>query len=319
MLAFGRVKWPFSIAAVLLSAVSLVAQTEDCLHRKVPVSLIKGTPGPARIEPDRLRATIRGKPVKIRGISYNKDMRKAVIVLDSSGSMMGEGNRTKGEWSVATGIVRHIVRWSPDDLQLAFLGFSSTRNDLINFAPGSRAEILLHMDSYGDPKGTTPLWDTIRKMMDNKDLGQIDSIFLISDGEDTSSNEDRDRLIRRLSASKIRVNSILLKGPPTYSEINLNGAENLAELSKQTGGWAYWVDTGKKVDLQKVDQSVEAELRGLLRLRPSQLEIELNQNTKKWTKMDLVYLDEKGKPDKQMDVIYPHLLAPCSADQTSGK
>jgi hypothetical protein len=116
---------------------------------QLQLNFTKGTPI-GQVDPEVLRAEMRGKPLRIESVVPIGGPRRTTIFLDSCGSM-------RGKWSAALTAVMDLTRSVPNDVSLALVAESKIIHQKIEFGPNSRREIAVLVDGLakdtGFPKG----------------------------------------------------------------------------------------------------------------------------------------------------------------------
>jgi hypothetical protein len=315
----------------LASAGPLAAQDAACLHRTLPFSVIDSHRHLVRIgDPVELEGKLRGKPVKILSIKPDNRPHRIVILLDTSGSMLGYLDGRK--WQVARFVALHIARANLANTSLALVLFSDKVNEVIGFSPDplAVAKRFSAIEAYPDfvkahIRGRTALRDAVvfaLRMLG--DAGSDDAIYAITDGGDNASRSKLGNVRDGLDSRGVRFFVTLLGsdepgfGPPE----ELSGPQDAAALAAASGGLVLGPlgmnRFGKaSYDLTKDDfAAIAISLDDLYMTmtRNGLIEIELPQSLDKWSHWRLEFSRGDNAYHKDLLLVYPGDLAPCGAN-----
>jgi von Willebrand factor type A domain len=151
-------------AAVLIAAGQLLAQSESCVRRSIPVNVMtdRGQMVTGLTEKN-FSASMHHQPVKILSVAPDEAPRRVVIVLDASGSMIGE----LPFWQLYLEVARDLVATMPLDTSAGLVVFSP---NVLNTIPltNSRSNLQQELTSLQSgisalPKAprNTALWDAL--------------------------------------------------------------------------------------------------------------------------------------------------------------
>jgi hypothetical protein len=314
------------ISTYLLFAIVLAmtrpasAQEETCLRQTVPLSLdvpanLSGTQDPVA----DIRAKVGGKPTKIISVLPDDRPHRIVILLDASGSM-------QTHWDLVLWMALSLADSSLPNTHVALLIFGKQVKEKVGFSEGQNAvrERLRKLraglrDSAKLAEGPTAIMDALVAGLELLETpNSADSLYLISDGGENSSqvrpHEATDRLIR----SRIRLFVTLLSDPAgsRATAEELNGPERLADLAKKTGGRMIWPFASGFSWRQKGI----AELTGVLDLLHNEMvhnyrvELELSEKLNKPRSLEMNLLGENRKQWKDVQLFYPTELAAARLD-----
>lgn len=188
------------------------------------------------------------KPITVVDARYTQTPGRIVVLLDMSGSMQGDGDPTK--WKIAKEAVEDLLQQTPTDVPIGFLTFAEQVHDVFGFS-SSRTSI--HKWLAQGPtksknlKGYTALRDAIMTgLAILRPFRQGDSLYVITDGDDTKSQESNSQTKTTLLNSRVRLFAFLFAEP--YS--NLDGEESyafLADLCRDSGGFVFSLSTSNEV------------------------------------------------------------------------
>lgn len=193
-----------AVAAVLLAlaSVSPLAQGQDGFRFKSGVELINVTATvtdrsgrfASRLTKDDFIIYEDNKPVEVTHFSADRTPVSLGIVVDTSGSMVGE------KWSAAVSSIDRFFRMMNDELDEFFLYRFSANADIVLDWTNDR-DRLANMVGRIHPNGGTAMYDAVVEAVPMAQSGQNrkKAIVIISDGNDTSSRTgvgDARRVIR---------------------------------------------------------------------------------------------------------------------------
>lgn len=321
-----------SICCLLLAfmfAPPLGAQGTSCLHRTLPVNVIDSRRRLIRLsDPSEFEGKLHGKGIKILSIRPDERPHRIVILLDTSGSMLGDPPGRK--WQMALLAATHLARANLPNTSLALLIFSKSVKEQIGFSQGASA-IAARLSEIGDDpgyakkkvRGTTALLDTIHSSLALlADPGFADVVYVITDAGDNGSRT-RLRTVRDTLASagvRLFVSLVIEDFPPPVTTEEQTGPSEFADLTGATGGFVLGPlgmgPLGKvnydltKNELGRIEIGLDALY--LAMTHDDLLEVELPGTVKKWSNLRLELSPNTRSEHKDWLVVYPRDLSPCS-------
>jgi len=305
----------------------LAAQDTSCLHRTLSLNIIDSRRRLIRLsDPSYFQGKLGRQRVKILSVKPDDRPHRIVILLDTSGSMLGDPPGRK--WQMARYVAAHIARANLPNTSLALLVFSDKVNEQIDFSEGNSAveRRLLEIEADADfakkqLRGKTALRDVVLSALRLlKDPGFVDSIYVITDGGDNESRsrlrEVRDDLVSR----GVRFYLTLLISNRLLTPEEQSGPTDVGELVEATGGLVLGPLGGQPFGRVSYKLTKD-ELHGIaMRLdelyfvmtRNDLIDIELPQTVKKWSRWLLQISPQQKAMHKDWLVLYPGELAPCS-------
>ena len=188
------------------------------------------------------------KPITVLDARYTQAPRRIVVLLDMSGSMQGDADPTK--WKIAKEAVEDLLQQTPAGVPIAFLTFAEQVHDVFGFS-SSRTSI--HKWLAQGPtqsknlKGYTGWRDAIMTGLGIlRPFRQGDSLYVITDGDDTKSQETNSQTKATLLNSGVRLFAFLFAEP--FS--NLDGEVSyafLTDLCRDSGGFVFGLSTSNEV------------------------------------------------------------------------
>jgi von Willebrand factor type A domain len=306
--------------AITLGAAQLPVQTDSCLRRTVPVSLMTGKGSiVTELTEINFKGSVHHHPVKILSVTPNVSPARVMIVLDASGSMTAK----KYGWDVFLSAAKRLVEAMPANTLVGLTVFSSKIEKtipLMNDGKSLQEELAVLASGSKTSKGPhqTALWDALSATIDG--FGpphEADSIYAITDGEDNASKTDLKELKKALLARRIRLFffSVAMHDSPVLHE--QNGPAYLQDLTESSGGYGINLSPIALVTSPEfVDHSGKLTASGqwlLMQFRQiftfQRVELELPEVFQKTEDLDL---KTTGLNAKDLILTYPHKLPPCT-------
>ena len=209
------------------------------MHRTVPLLIQdkNGTPVVGLTASD-LSGEFRGKPVQILSVTVDGRPRQIVILLDASGSMYYLEN---GKWPVTLRIIADLLASVRKQDSISLMIFSGKVDEVMDAAQGREAilkrlrELAPGRKAFPKWNGTTAIWDSILAATSSPQaLHSGDVIYLVSDGDDNASREQRSRVRHKLLEQGIRIFAFLLSSGPYYGA---EDSEDVIGLARKTGAF----------------------------------------------------------------------------------
>src|SRR5258708_4898514 len=150
------------ILTLALSPALLEAQNNRCLQRTVLVSAWEDSGRQVSgLETAGFEARIGKQKIQIASMTPAPVNRRAMLLLDVSGSMAGDSVHEK--WSTAIAIANQVLSNAPASLSLGMIVFSDKILERVEFGPLARNEIASRLQKHAGmrPAGGTALLDTI--------------------------------------------------------------------------------------------------------------------------------------------------------------
>jgi len=236
------------VAAMLVSATPLLAQTDLCLHRSVAVNVFdsRGETVPGLIA-ENFQASLRHQSIKILSVTQSSAPR-VVIVLDASATVLGE----KSEWEFSIGSARQLSDTLPRRASLGLIVFSSSIEKTISLT-NDRQAIATELDRLKTGRralisGTrkTALWDAMGQALLLFGPPQAgDALYVISDGLDKTMRLQLRNFER--SMGTVRVFALVADPYPNAAPASGIG-EELLRLAADSGGSTLIVSTEPSVE-----------------------------------------------------------------------
>ena len=180
-----------SVSIFLLSSIIAGGKDNPCLHRTVLVSAIENSGKQVSgLNASRFDARLGRDRIQILSVMPAPAERRAVLLLDASGSMGGD--RVHEKWPTAVGLATEVVSTAPATLSLGMIAFSAKLLEQVDFGPAARDQMASKLQNYArmSPSGQTPLLDAISRAVGMLEPVRVaDSIYLISDAGDNFSKE----------------------------------------------------------------------------------------------------------------------------------
>jgi hypothetical protein len=321
-------------AVGFLWAIPSAAQDISCSQRTVSLNIIDAQRRLIRLsDPAYFDGKFGGKPVKIVSIKPDERPHRIVVLLDSSGSMLGQPTGRK--WQAALFTAAHIAKANLTNTSLSLLIFSDKVNEQIDFSQGAQA-IAKRLSEIGSDRsyakkhvrGTTALLDAVLSALRLLgDAGLEDSIYVITDGDDNKSRARmrvvREKLVNR--GVRFYVSLLASERPGIITTEEKTGPAEFAELAAATGGFVLGplgVSPLGQVsyDLtEKERHGIAIGLDGLYMAmtRNDLVAVDFPLTVNRWSKWSLSLSPEEKTGHKDWLLVYPRELAPCPAQANS--
>ncbi|MGH9686095.1 MAG: vWA domain-containing protein [Candidatus Acidiferrales bacterium] len=232
-------------AALILSAPWFPSRAQEpCPRTLIPTSFLDSQfRAITDVLPADIEGRFHGKSVKITSIAPDRRLHRAILLLDSSGSMSSlTGGISK--WDVAVAVADDFFNQYASSAEVALSTFNADISVLAGFSSDNssvRATLqelsTNHVDERVRVRGLT----FIRKAVLNATRqfghpGPADSIILITDGRETPGGSS-DKLADALAAGMVRLFIVFVSEPiggPTPEE--MASPEELSEIAVNSGG-----------------------------------------------------------------------------------
>ncbi len=314
----------------------LRAQTDACRLRRLSVIVrdSRGVPIDG-LAPEDFSAKFKGKAVQIVSLAQADRPRRAVMLLDTSGSM--KGIQETGQWKLALEIVNQFANAFSPHGQLAFLSFDESIHETIDFSRGNSAvlaQLKRMMDGNGfsakQVQGRTALFDAVHngwQLLEKP--SSTDVLFGVTDGRDNKSRLKQEALERELVRSDVRFYAVLMfdaqGGSRGRTPEELLGPDILDELAETTGGevfgpvgyrrghYLYFSSSKYSFsDKMNIDQALVTFYEGLFHRKTLELELPAAP-AKKEEKLELKFSSSAQRKWKGAVISYPQKLLPCES------
>jgi hypothetical protein len=277
-----------------------------------------------------------GQPVKIVSIKPDERPHRIVVLLDTSGSMLGDVYASGSKWALTQYIAADIARSNLENTSLALLMFSDKIEQRIGFSGGAAAiskrmaEIKAdHTYERKHVRGTTALRDAVIAAVELlKEPGFKDSIYAITDAGDNKSRSRLRDVRNELASRGIRLFFTLVAsaGPETHLPENEAGPLDATNLAGDTGGFLLGPVGANRFGTANYNLErssllgLKAGLDGLYLAmsRSDVVEVELPVPLKRWSRWTLEFSATERAAHKDLLVVYPRALAPCSEPKSPG-
>jgi hypothetical protein len=318
-------KAPLLLGLTALLLVSLVrittAQQDSCLDRTFAVNVLteKGE-SVNGLTAKNFRAKYQHETVQIVSAMHDTAPRRIVIVLDASGTMYQDS-----QWGFAIGAAKELFSAAPWDMSFALLTFANHVEDKTALSEGRQVvgkelSTLGRKDwkSYKGPTRKTALFDALLEGLGSFGAsGRGDVVYAITDGGDNASHIDFPEVRTRFLSMGVRLFCFLVRPSLAVrgrTPEEASGPEELTRLIHVTGGDFASVELGSPSSSIKKDWAVVESGTALLVGEITEfyrVEIHLPQFVDKERDWNLQVVDEAGKKNTHLRVIYPRRLAPC--------
>lgn len=219
-------KWLTAVAlgAALLLSVAAPAAAADPAIR---IRGVEAAPGGVRVvlsgadlqghslDPASVRVTIDGRAVTASAVSVTAQkanvQRKVVLVVDTSGSMLGAGI------TGAKAAARAFLAAAPKDVQVGLVTFSATAVSAVPITH-DRARVVKVVNALS-ASGETALYDGAVAGLDALGSTGLRNLIILSDGADTRSKSSLASLLARLKTAQTRVDVVAFRTDATTGAV----------------------------------------------------------------------------------------------------
>jgi Mg-chelatase subunit ChlD len=261
---------------------------------------------------------VNGHPAAILEAEYSLAPRRIVVLLDTSGSMMGGTEQSK-KWRIAREAVEEFLTETPADVQVALVTFSSKVHDVIELSfDRSSIAAWLKRGSSQPPhiKGTTAFYDaTLVAVKLLQPARQGDAIYAITDAGDNSSQTPPVNARRLLLQARVRLFLFLFSEPNPFEQ---DRVDSVIQLARETGGFVFGVIGKRGLHIFDFNYDDGESTRDRIKLYTRALNIQVNgfytlqwdtpAPGKKLSKISLEVVDSKGKVNKDIAWTYQRVL-----------
>ena len=301
--------WAFGQSVSSLPTHPLIVSVVDA-HGRADRSLTK----------ENFRVHLNGKTAAVVDAHYRLAPRRIVVLLDMSGSMIGEARQ---KWQIAREALEDFLIETPVEAPIAMLTFSSQIQDRFGFLEGRNA-ITNWLNEH--PDQPMPIKHSTRTALFDAMLDALqllhpfqsgDAIYAITDGADNVSRSSPSQLRNRLLRSDIRVFAFLFADPAVGRE-EQEGETAFLNMVEASGGFAFSVHGHQRLggpswtfdysDDKKTQDTVKTCSQALNILVHGFWTLELSAPlSSKDLRIRLEITDTEGKKRKDLRFVYPHL------------
>lgn len=205
------------------------------------------------------------------------------IVYDVSGSM-------KERISRAVRALKRLIETSHDDDDFFLIGFNDRVKLVQDFT--TSADKLVSKLMFVAPKGSTALYDAAYMAVEKVRQGRHNkkAILVISDGQDNNSRYTYKELRNRVKEADVQIYAIGITDPASDGLAGF-GRSNLEEITRMTGGRAFFPNAYNEPELVEICTRIALELRHqyAVGFYPSDIDSAL-----KWHKVQIKVHPPKG-------------------------
>jgi len=324
------------ILLVLWAVSALPAQEVPCSTRTVLATVIDREGNPVRgLTAADFRGEFRGHAVQIVSATFDTHPRRIVILLDASRSMTEE----KQKWNAAKVIAQDLLRAAPPGMSVGLIVFAGNVVNSVGFAQG-RFGVAQALSALGQgvevaPKGQrrTALYDAISAGIDLLHPPHShDVIYAVTDGGENASKVKLARVKERLLSAQVHLFAFAVAYPLVGPFAGQLDPEELHELVNVTGGNMFTLRP-RPLDLPFTEaywrSDTEAywrsdEVRNAIPIKNRQLCLQMGEYYRMEIRLPLVVdkprnwkldvVDTSGRVRRDVEVLYPRRLMPCSGD-----
>lgn len=320
--------------AVAGATLPVCAQSDSCSVQTLPFTARDSAGSPIRdMSPADLIVKFKGKTLAVESLEPALHSRRAVILLDTSGSM--EGPITTGAAKFSLELASNFARLTYPQLQLAFITFNEQPYPKAGFSE-SNLPVLLQLKTLVDQpetyrkevKGRTALYDATfaaLRMLDRP--SSSDLLLVISDGGENRSKKSQKDISTALISSGVRFYAIYTI-PETLAyrmrtPEELKGPDVLLDLAEESGGEVFsTIGRGSEAEgyfsisrrslthPMSLEMALKVFYEGMLDTKVIRLRVPAD--SKKEESLEIKLTAEARKKWKDAILAYPNHIAPCS-------
>lgn len=329
--------WAF---AALLAAVPAGGQTEPCRTQSIIVSVLDAEGFPLRgLEASNFQGELRGKPVRVRSVSFEAQPRQIVVLLDGSEDMREE---KAGKWAMAQAIVEHIFENGPRGVEYTFALAGLPEKTPLRGIPEDRLfyqrfnALMLGIPMATHNVRRAPIFDVISgglSLFEKIEPGDV--IFLVTDGGEQGSKSKSGDIQRELVQRGVRLFAVTLpmryqrqvavirsnSGDTDYDEVGeatdflqtarISGGGILRVLPKRgSSEWSFKFDDEQRSMVATALQRLYVQMTQFYRL-----ELEFDRPVDRATSWKLSVSPPAGQTKKSIRVVQPERMFPCNQGQ----
>lgn len=312
-----------------VAAPPLAAQSSTCQQWLVPVTLIsRDGDFTSGLNLSSLELGPQSsESIKVVSIAAESRPRRIVILLDVSGSMAGPSTSS---WNVVAQFVRDLASDDSPNLRFALILFSDRVIETIDFSQDRGAVDRRLKVISADPAflkeyvhGPTALYDALQggfQLLRNPT--SADSLLVITDGGDTSSETSLSHLLDELSRSSTRVFSILFirrlyeRNDPHADVLKL---KEFIDFVQKSGGDVFgpllvnrsgqYAMTNPRRTSKPLPQELTEFYKEML--ENNVLSVKANKSFSKPIKLELHGSSQTKEKWKNATLLFPYQLGPC--------
>lgn len=278
-------------------------QPNDCSQRSIPLTVVKSSA--STWDWHSLALTIAGRPVPIDSMLATPLVPRALVLVDTSGSMSPGYGSTR--WGIGLRAAAFAVDATPLDSSVS-LGTFNEQDKFGKFE--SRQEVgdelteLLQQKPSHRTAMFAALLDAARRLQPSQ-FG--DAIFLVTDGGDNRSGDLQKKAQQELIAHGVRVFVFLVFDRDYKTREEREGPELLTELAHATGGAVFEEPWSKEWAASNEAKQLMQQIRSMERW-PHLLQFKLDQPLQKPAKLKITSPDSRA-----LELAYPRQILPCFA------
>ncbi len=323
--------------AVAAAALPVCAQSDSCSVRTLPLT-VRDSVGSSieGVSPADLIVKVRGKGIAVESLEPALHSKRAVILLDTSGSM--EGPISAGAAKFSLQLAANFARLTYPQLRLAFLTFNEQPYPKAGFSENnlpvlSQLKTLIDQsETYKkEVKGRTALYDAIFAALQMLDRpSSSDLLLVISDGGENRSKKSRKDTSTALISSGVRFYGIYtfaqtqanrmrtpeeMEGPDVLQDLaEESGGEVFSTMGSGSGAENYFSISRRSLTRQmSLELALKVFYEGMLDTKVIRLRVPAD--SKKEEALEIKLTAEARKKWKDAVLAYPNRIAPCSPQE----
>lgn len=270
---------------------------------------------------DNFRVHLNGKPTAIMGAHYSVAPRRIVVLLDMSGSMIGDTPQNQ-KWRIARKALGDLLTQKQGEVPIALVTFSSLVQDRFDFHEG-RAAITKWLNEHPDGpprlnRMRTALFDAMLQALQLLHPFQPgDAIYAITDGQENASRTSASHVRSQLLSSDVRLFALLFAQPAVADE-EQESETSFLNMVESSGGFAFGVHGHERPggSSWKFDYIDDKKNQDTIKSYTHELNILVNgfwtlefvaPLSSKGCRIQLEIMDTERKRRKDVQFVYPRL------------
>jgi len=299
----------FVCGLLIASSVGVGARAAEnpCLERVIAVSVLTNDGKRLKgLKAENFRCKVNRRPVDVLSATYDTGPRRALIVLDASGSA---GDNWKFELAVA----ERLVSQAEQQTSFALVTFADQVQEKVSFGEGRQAVMnRLRTLKSAKPWGKTALRDAMVEAVRMLCPARVgDGIVVIGDRGENGSRTKESELRRRILGAGVRVFAFLVLTPlpsRTRAPEEAVGVAALNEFVETTGGAGVLAVASSDPDRAASSvRYLEQQIAEFYRL-----DLRLPEPLEKPRKVKLEVVDPTRAEKPNLRIICPRQLPPAS-------
>src|ERR1700722_18937745 len=216
-------------------------------QQAVPVSIVRrgGAKAP-ELTTANFVASYKGKAVRVGSVSVDNSVRRIVLLLDVSDSMLGRNS--EADWNFPLDVAKNLLTAMPSSSAIGLSAFGTELGHVIS-PTNDREKLQDELEAVRKARWSfskhdqpdTSIRDAViagAKLFDHPQLG--DAMYIITDGIDNMSESGIEEVYEALACRGIRLFTFIVSARADYriTSAASSGQRTMRDLSEDTGGYS---------------------------------------------------------------------------------